>query len=274
MALKVLHKPEFDLLLAFAHQLADLSASVILPQFRQPTPVENKARDRRFDPVTDADRRAERAIRDAIAKRFPDHDVVGEEYGPITGGGRFQWVIDPVDGTRAFITGSPLWGTLIGLLADGVPVLGVMDQPFTRERFWSSAEQAHWRGVDGMPRRLRARACPHLKEAVLTTTDPDLFSSASEKAGFERVKSRARMTRYGGDCYAYCLLAAGFIDVIVEAGLKPHDVVALVPIIERAGGVITTWSGEPALAGGQIVAAGDARVHSEALALLSPQGAD
>ena len=255
----------------FAHVLADLAAAAILPHFRRPLAVANKAdAGADYDPVTVADRAAERTIRAAIAKRFPDHAIVGEEFAPRPGAGSQQWVIDPIDGTRAFIMGSPLWGTLIGLIEGGVPILGLMDQPYTRERFWAAGGKAHGRGPDGKVRRLKTRQCPGLAEAVLSSTHPDLFAARREAAGFARVKRRARMTRYGGDCYGYCLLAAGFVDVVVEAGLKPHDVVALIPIIEGAGGRITTWDNRPALDGGQILAAGDARVHAEALALLNP----
>jgi histidinol-phosphatase len=254
--------------LEFAHRLADLSGPAILPYFRKTIAIKNKAGASGFDPVTAADRAAERRIRKAIVEHHPDHGIVGEELGVRLGTGPYQWVIDPIDGTRAFITGSPLWGTLIGLLEEGRPRLGLMNQPFTGERFWSHGAAARARAPDGSIRRLKTRSCAGLREATLTTTHPDLFASGPENTAFQRLKAKARMTRYGGDCYGYCLLAAGFIDIIVECGLKPYDVVALIPIIEGAGGVITTWRGEPATAGGRIVAAGDARVHEEALALL------
>jgi myo-inositol-1(or 4)-monophosphatase len=254
----------------FAHHLADLAAAAILPRFRRRIEVANKAdASAPYDPVTVADRAAERVMRAAIAKSFPDHGIIGEEFAARAGTGSHQWVLDPIDGTRAFIMGSPLWGTLIGLVDSGVPILGLMNQPFTGERFWAAKGRAHWRGPDGRTRKLRTRECPGLAEAVLTTTHPDLFASRPEAAAFARVRARARMTRYGGDCYGYCLLAAGFVDVVVEAGLKPHDVVALIPIIEGAGGQITTWDDEPALEGGRILATGDRRVHEDALALLS-----
>ena len=230
--------------------------------------MRNKAGAAGFDPVTPADRAAERVIRAAIAKRFPDHGIIGEEFAPRPGAGRHQWVVDPIDGTRAFIAGSRLWGTLIGLIEDGTPVLGLMHQPFTSERFWADGRTTRMRGPNGKVRRLKTRACARLADAVLTTTHPDLFFAASEIARFDEVRSRVRMTQYGGDCYGYCLLAAGFVDIIVEAGLKPHDVVALIPIVEGAGGQITTWDNKPALQGGRILATGDKRVHEEALALL------
>jgi histidinol phosphatase-like enzyme (inositol monophosphatase family) len=254
-------------LIDVAHVLADLAGAAILPHFRRRLKVTNKS-GAGYDPVTVADRAAERAMRAAIAKQFPEHGIVGEEFAPRPGAGSHQWVLDPIDGTRAFIMGSPLWGTLIGLLVDGAPVLGVMDQPYTRERFWGVKGRAHLRGPDGSTRRLKARECATLAEAVLTTTHPDLFAVRPEGAAFARVRARARMTRYGGDCYGYCLLAAGFVDIVVEAGLKPHDVVALIPIIEGAGGQITTWDNQPATDGGRILATGDRRLHAEAIALL------
>jgi myo-inositol-1(or 4)-monophosphatase len=254
-------------LIDFAHGLADLAGAAVLPHFRRRLKVTNKA-GAGYDPVTVADRAAERAMRAAIARQFPDHSIVGEEFAPRTGAGAHRWVLDPIDGTRAFIMGSPLWGTLIGLLEDGVPVLGILDQPYTRERFWGAKGRAHFRGPDGGTRRVKTRGCASLAEAVLTTTHPDLFATRPEAAAFARVKARARMTRYGGDCYGYGLLAAGFVDIVVEAGLKPHDVVALIPIVEGAGGRITTWDNGPALNGGRILATGDDRVHAEALALL------
>ena len=262
-------RPSFKVLLAFAHELADLSGDVIRPYFRKPIAVTNKARTGAFDPVTAADQAAERAIARAIAKRWPDHGVLGEEYGSARDGARLTWVVDPIDGTRAFIMGSPLWGTLIGLRDGQAPLLGLMDQPFTRERFWSAETASFLRIGDGKARRLETRACSRLADAVVTTTHPDLFEPGFETQAFARLKSKVRMTRYGGDCYGYCLLAAGFVDIVIESGLKPYDVVALIPIIERAGGRVTTWNGEPAAAGGRILASGDARLHEEALALLS-----
>jgi myo-inositol-1(or 4)-monophosphatase len=164
--------------------------------------------------------------------------------------------------------GSPLWGTLIGLMDAPKPIVGLMNQPFTGERFWGAGGKARSSTRGGAPRPLKTRPCATLADAVLTTTHPDMFSAPGEQAAFQRLKAQARMTRFGGDCYAYCLLAGGFIDLIVEAGLKTYDVVALVPIIEGAGGRITTWQGKPATEGGRIVAAGDARLHKEALAVL------
>jgi histidinol phosphatase-like enzyme (inositol monophosphatase family) len=259
----------FASLLEFAHRLAERAGSEILPHFRTPIAVEDKAVGGTFDPVTAADLGAERAMRQEVARRFPEHGFIGEELGAARASARYRWVVDPIDGTRAFIMGSPLWGTLIGLLDGEAPLLGLMDQPYMRERFWSDATTSHLRTADGCTRCLATRACPRLADALLSTTHPDLFAPGEEAAAFARLKAAVRMTRYGGDCYAYGLLAAGFIDIVVEAGLKPHDVVALVPIIERAGGRITTWDGRPAIAGGRILASGDARLHETAMRLLA-----
>jgi histidinol phosphatase-like enzyme (inositol monophosphatase family) len=181
--------------LEFAHVLADLSGRAILPHFRKPLTVKNKAGPSAFDPVTAADRAAERAIRKAVRSRFPDHGIVGEEYGTVAGKGRYRWLIDPIDGTRAFIMGSPLWGTLIGLMDGPRPVLGLMNQPFTGERFWSDGRRAYWRGPNGKARRIKTRPCARLADAVLTTTHPDLFASAADASRFSDVRSRVRMTR-------------------------------------------------------------------------------
>ena len=260
--------PSISTLVAFAHELADLTDKAVMPHFRKQIAVSNKA-DAGFDPVTAADRAAERVARKAIRARFPDHAITGEEYGT-EGGSDYRWVIDPIDGTRAFIIGAPLWGTLIGLQISGAPAVGLMSQPFTRERFWSDGKSSRWSGPDGKARIIRTRACASLGDAILTTTHPDLFTGKDARA-FAAVRGAVRMTRYGGDCYGYCLLAAGHVDLVIEAGLKPYDIVALIPVIEAAGGIVTTWEGAPATEGGRIIAAGDRRMHREAMALL--QGA-
>lgn len=260
---------DFQAIVRVAQELADISGPVILKHFRKATPVENKAEGGAFDPVTKADRGAEKAIVQALATRFPDHGVVGEEFGTKAGTSAFQWVIDPIDGTRSFIMGSPLWGTLIGVLRDGKPYFGLMDQPFTGERFWSGDRASYHSIGGGRPARLKTRACAHIEDAVLTSTHPDLFEGPKQTAVLANLKNAARLTRYGGDCYGYCLLAAGHVDIIVETSLKPYDIVALIPIIERAGGQVTTWSGEDASNGGDIIATGDARLHEAALALIN-----
>lgn len=264
-----LRPSSFPTLLKFAHELADLSGPAVLKHFRAPVAIDNKAAKGSFDPVTKADRAAERVISQALQARFPDHGIVGEEYGTRDGAGRYNWVVDPIDGTRAFIMGSPLWGTLIGLLDHGKPALGIMDQPFTRERFWSGDKASYMRVGDVPARKIKTRACASLAAATLTSTHPDLFVGDDQQKVLGALKSAVQMTRYGGDCYAYCLLAAGYVDLIVETGLKPYDIVALIPIVERAGGTITTWDGGPATNGGNVVASGDARIHEAALKLIA-----
>ena len=253
--------------LAFAHRLADLSAAQILPHFRNLDSVSNKAEGADFDPVTIADREAEKTIRAAIGQAYPGHGIVGEEFGDSGGGDDFRWIIDPIDGTRAFIMGSPLWGTLIGLLESGRPVLGLMNQPFTGERFWGETGGAHYRGPGG-ERVLTTRACPALDQATLTTTSPDLLGAGFERERFEAVSECVLERRFGGDCYSYCLLAAGHLDLVIETGLKPHDIVALIPIVEQAGGRVSQWDGSDAAAGGRIVASGDPKLHETVLEML------
>jgi myo-inositol-1(or 4)-monophosphatase len=252
---------------AFLDQLADVSGAAIMPFFRTAIAANDKSRGGVFDPVTEADRASEAAMRQLIKRQFPAHGVVGEEYGAENADAEFCWVLDPIDGTKAFISGLPVWGTLIGLLQNGRPVLGMMNQPFTRERFWGDGGQARWRGLSG-ERALMTRPCTSLAEATIMTTSPQLIP-ADLRAKYEAVERETRLARYGCDCYAYCVLAAGHIDAVVEAGLKPHDVVALVPIVEGAGGVITNWDGGPAAQGGAIVASGDKRLHDIILEKLA-----
>jgi myo-inositol-1(or 4)-monophosphatase len=250
----------------FVDELASVAAEAIRPFFRTALGVENKARGGRFDPVTAADRAAEAAMRTLIRKTFPHHGIIGEELGEERADAEYVWALDPIDGTKSFICGMPAWGTLIGLLKRGVPVYGMMHQPFIGERFTGDGSRARYRGPAG-DRRLQVRACEDLAQAILQTTSP-LLMSAEERLRFERVEQQVRLSRYGGDCYAYCMVAAGYVDVVIECGLHPYDVVALIPIIEGAGGVVTGWNGEPAAAGGRVIAAGDRRVHAQALELL------
>jgi myo-inositol-1(or 4)-monophosphatase len=256
---------------AFVEQLATTSGEAILPFFRSAIGIEDKGVGAAFDPVTAADRAGEAAMRRMIMSTFPSHGIIGEEYGSERADSEFVWVLDPIDGTRAFITGLLAWGTLIGLLRGGNPAFGFMHQPFTRERFSGDGGSARYQGPNGN-RRLRSRNCSSLSQAVLSATSPDIFKGEEEVEAFARVHATAKHTRYGGDCYAYCMLAAGHVDLIVEAGLQPYDVVALIPIIEGAGGIITTWDGQPATNGGRIIAAGDKRVHAETMKLLAQAG--
>jgi myo-inositol-1(or 4)-monophosphatase len=254
--------------LSFAHRLADAAGAVIRPYFRQPLAVSNKASGALFDPVTEADRRAEEAIRDLIRATYPQDGIVGEEFGTHTGSSGYRWILDPIDGTRAFIAGQPLWGTLIGLERGEQPVAGILDQPFLRERFVGREGKAELRTADGNT-PLRVRSCERLSEAVVCTTHPFAHFDDAERARFAAVESAARFSRYGGDCYAYALLAMGSLDLVVEARLAYWDIAPLLPIITGAGGMLTDWRGQPWRAGANVLAAGDPRVHAEAMALLN-----
>jgi myo-inositol-1(or 4)-monophosphatase len=251
---------------AFVDQLATISGETILPFFRTSLAVESKSPGG-FDPVTAADRAAEDAMRALISRNFPDHGIIGEEYGDERTDAEYVWVLDPIDGTKSFISGMPVWGTLIALTRFGEPVYGMMHQPFTSERFSGDGGAARYSGPTG-DRALRVRACASLAEAVLFTTSPLLMNDRDRDA-FGRVEQRVRLSRYGGDCYAYCMLAAGHVDLVIETGLKPHDIVALIPIVEGAGGVVTSWEGGSAVKGGRVVAAGDKRVHEAAMKVLA-----
>ncbi|MBX3227600.1 MAG: histidinol-phosphatase [Labilithrix sp.] len=260
--------PPFDELVAFANTLADAAGDVIRPWFRVRLDVVDKGSGRAgYDPVTEADREGEAAMRRLIAERYPLHGVIGEEHGEERGADPLTWVLDPIDGTRAFICGQTQWGILIALNDGARPILGVLDQPITRERWIGAGGETHLVTASGRE-KLRTRACESIATAVLTTTHPTGYFTPAEQAAFQELGDAARMTRFGGDCYAYGLLAMGFVDLIVEASLKPWDVQALVPIVEGAGGIITTWDGGDPQHGGRIVAAGDPRVHTEALAVL------
>jgi len=252
--------------IAFAHRLADAAGEVIRPYFRQRIAVVDKG-EAVFDPVTAADKGAEEAIRALIKRSRPHDGILGEEYGEDKGTSGRVWVIDPIDGTRGFIIGQTQWGTLIALNEGGVPVLGILDQPVLRERFVGTADGAFLHSPEGKS-RLATRACAGLGTAVLMTTHPWSHFDQGEQAAFRSLADTCLLTRFGGDCYAYGLLAMGFVDLVVEARLKPWDIQALIPIIEAAGGVVTGWNGRPCSEGGRVVAAGDARVHAEALKFL------
>jgi histidinol phosphatase-like enzyme (inositol monophosphatase family) len=260
-----------DSTLAFAHRLADAAGEVIRPYFRKTIEVVDKSKlgpKLLFDPVTEADRNAETVIRDLIRSEFPRDGILGEEHGNEPGTSGRTWIIDPIDGTRAFITGRHTWGTLIALCEEDVPVLGIIDQPVLGERFVGVPGRAEFVSPQGSA-RLMTRACASLATAVVSTTHPWGYFNLSERAAFEKVCEKARMSYFGGDCYGYALLAMGFIDVIIEGRLAPWDVAALIPVIENAGGVITDWAGNRFANGGRVIAAGDARVHAEVVSALA-----
>jgi myo-inositol-1(or 4)-monophosphatase len=251
---------------AFIGRLATSAGETILPFFRTSLSIENKSVAHDFDPVTEADRAAEAVMRRLIKANFPQHGIVGEEFGNEGEDADYVWVLDPIDGTKSFIAGFPIWGVLIALLHQGVPVFGMMHQPFIGERFSGDNGSANYQGPSG-ERKLSVRRCGALAEATCYTTSP-LLMNPGDRDAFGRVEGAVRLSRYGGDCYSYCMLAAGHLDLVVETELKPYDIAALIPIITGAGGVVTNWEGEPAQNGGRIVAAGDPRVHDEAIKLL------
>lgn len=257
-------------LVSFAHRLGDESATSILPYFRSDLAVESKHGGRStFDPVTQGDRAAEETIRSNIIETYPDHSILGEEQAARLGTSAYRWVIDPIDGTRAFILGLPTWGTLIGLEIDDVPTIGLMNQPFTGDRFWSDGKASFFRGQDGIARRISTRSSVSLNEAQMACTHPEMFAVGAEADVFQTVSQNVRSCRLGTDCFGYAMLAAGLVDLVVEADLKPYDIVALIPIIENAGGVITTWDGGEARHGGRIVAAANPALHAEALEIIA-----
>ncbi|MDB5407988.1 MAG: histidinol-phosphatase [Rhodospirillales bacterium] len=248
--------------LALADSLADAAGAVIRRYFRSKIAVDDKAD---ASPVTIADREAEAAMRRLIEARVPAHGILGEEYGEARIGADWVWVLDPIDGTKSFISGVPLFGTLIALLHQGVPVLGVIDQPISGER---------WRGSAGAPTTLngapiRTRPCGDIATASLFATAPDMFAG-SDAVAFRRLQSRVKLSRFGSDCYAYGLVAAGFIDCVVEACLKPYDYCAMGPIIEGAGGKTSDWQGKPLglASDGRVVCAGDPALHETILTVL------
>jgi len=256
----------------FLNRLADSAAEITLPLFKKPVEVANKGRklDLDYDPVTEADRNAEQAIRQLINQSYPDHNILGEEHGAEhnskdKSADQWTWVIDPIDGTRAYICGIPTWGTLVALNNGEEAVIGMLDQPYLRERYIGVPDGATLNGA-----RLRCRPCTTLSQATVSTTDPSqFFASAADRRAFERVAERARLVRNGYDCYAYAMVAAGFIDVVIESGLEAYDIQALIPIVTGAGGIVTTWDGGPAEQGGRIVASATRELHEQVLALLT-----
>jgi histidinol phosphatase-like enzyme (inositol monophosphatase family) len=265
----VLGADRLEALDAFLIALNRVAGDVILPLFRADHGLENKAGPGAFDPVTLADKNAESAIRKLISERYPDHGVIGEEWGEDRPDAEFVWVLDPVDGTRAFIAGLPVWTTLIGLRFQGQPVLGSIGQSFIGEIFIGHAGASRLIHRDG-ERPLKVRACPSLADAVIATTDPYLFKGAQAEA-WSRLHAAVRLARYGCDAYAYAMVAMGTLDLVVETGLKSWDIESAIPVLAGAGGMITDWRGDPVgQHGGKIAIAGDRQVLDEALTLLGP----
>lgn len=256
------------LLLPTARLMADAARDAALPHFRSNMTAENKAATG-YDPVTEGDRAAERAMREVLAKHRPDDAIEGEEYGAQAGTSGVTWYLDPIDGTRAFVAGLPSWTTLIGAVEGDRPILGIIDQPWIDERYvgLTADERASWLEGRGQRLALKTRDCQKLTDAILSTTDPFILTPP-ERGAFEHIRATARLTRYGLDAYGYARLAAGTIDMVTETGLKAHDVAALIPVIEGAGGVVTDWRGNKPQLGGQIVASANQRILDEALISL------
>ncbi|HVF65247.1 MAG TPA: inositol monophosphatase family protein [Casimicrobiaceae bacterium] len=249
----------------FAYATALRAGEAILPYFRRSIDVDNKDRIGGYDPVTIADRAAERVIRDAIAASYPTHGFHGEEHGEHKGSEPATWVVDPIDGTKSFILGQLSWGTLIALNDGQRPVVGVACQPYVGEVFVAHVEGlVEWRR-NGERRALKTRRCPRETEAIVVTTDPRYFEPSREAAAYAAVTSKARFTRFGGDLYCYTQLAMGLCDIVIETGLKAWDIQALIPLIEAAGGVVTDWGGNPCHAGGDVLACGDPALHATLL---------
>lgn len=262
-------RPDPDIFWPLADTLADAARAVILPHFRQSGLAADNKEAGGFDPVTEADRAAELAIRSLLKDHRPDDAILGEEFGARAGTSGLRWVIDPIDGTRGFISGTPTWGVLIALCDDTGPILGVIDQPYIGERFCGGLGRADVIGPLGQT-PMQVRPTRDISEAVLFSTFPEV-GSVQERAAFERVAATVKLTRFGCDCYAYGLLAAGQIDLVIEAGLNAYDICAPIAVIEAAGGIVTDWQGNPVHDGGQVIAAATPELHAKAMALL--QGA-
>lgn len=253
--------------MSFFDKLAAAAAKETMPRFRSKIEIENKLDDG-FDPVTAADKAAERAIRDVIEAEYPDHGILGEEEENKNLDSEFVWVIDPIDGTRAFITGLPVWGTLIGLYQNGRAVMGMMDQPFTGERFLSDGNSSFAKFRDGNMQALKTSNCTELSKASMFTTTPELHTGDNSRRYFA-LENEINLPRYGVDCYAYSVLAMGHADLVCESDLKPYDIGGLIAVVENAGGVVTKWDGGRPEMGGDCLAAATPELHAKALEVLN-----
>jgi histidinol phosphatase-like enzyme (inositol monophosphatase family) len=263
----MLSQTEMDDIRATAAALADAARVATLAHFRQPGLTADTKEIARFDPVTVADRASEAAMRDILARRRPQDAILGEEFGSTPGTSGLTWVLDPIDGTRGYLSGTPTWGVLISIADATGPIYGLIDQPYIQERFEGGFGHAAVTGPMGVA-ALRTRPARPLSEAILLSTFPEVGTEAEGDA-FRRVVPNMRLVRYGMDCYGYALLAAGQVDLVIEAGLQPYDVQAPIAVIEAAGGMVTNWQGAPAHQGGQVLAAANPQVHAAAMALLN-----
>lgn len=253
-------------ILRVGHLLADAARTAILPHFRQPDLLADNKFQIGYDPVTEADRAAERAMRKILERERPHDAILGEEYGSTEGTSELTWVLDPIDGTRGFVSGTPTWGVLIALSDANGPFFGIIDQPYIRERFLGYGERAEVMGPSGAY-ALQTRSPRPLAQATVFTTFPEV-GSAHEGAAFAKVSQQARLTRFGMDCYAYALVASGQVDLVIEASLQPYDIQAPIAVVQAAGGIVTDWDGGPAHNGGRAIAAANREIHAEALEFL------
>ncbi|HHN8375257.1 TPA: inositol monophosphatase family protein [Morganella morganii] len=259
------HHPD----IAFFHQLANRAAQETLPRFLPGHTLSVDTKIKKgvsFDPVTDADRQAEVALREMISAAYPQHSILGEEFG-LTGEGDYQWILDPVDGTRPFMLGLPVWGTLVGLICRGTPVMGMMSQPYTGERFWADGERS-WHSSPHGTYVMKTRKNITLANAILHTNSPEPMPRFPE-IRLTDLMEKVLMTRFGGECYAMAMVAAGKIDLCFDYALQPYDIAAFIPIIEQAGGCVTTLDGGPAIQGGAVLASGCPRLHQQVLTILN-----
>ncbi len=259
--------PDEDSLIAAAHDVADAARVATLRHFRTDALAADSKETARFDPVTVADRESETAMRAVLARLRPDDGILGEEFAATTGTSGWTWVIDPIDGTRGYLSGAPTWGVLIAVADATGPRYGIIDQPYIGERFEGGFGRAGVNGPQGHA-ALRCRPPRPLSQAILYSTFPEV-GTADEGAAFRRVAGQVRLVRYGTDCYGYALVAAGQVDLVIEAGLQPYDVQAPMAVIEAAGGLVTDWQGRRNPQGGQVIAAANPEIHRAALALLN-----
>ena len=262
-----LHNTDWTELTDFAISLARASEAEILPYFRQNPAIETKPHVD-WDPVTEGDKAGERVIRRMIEDRFPDHGINGEEYGVKEGKSGFEWVLDPIDGTRAFVSGMPTWATLIGLYFEGKPMVGVMNQPFVGDMFYGNPHGA-WNNYRGTVGAIRTRRGVALANAAAGTTAPELHRSDKDQASFQALRQKVKLMRYGGDAYFFAVLAAGHLDLALDSGLQAYDIAALIPIIEGAGGAVGSWSGSVPAQGGNVICAGSKELLHEAIEVMN-----
>lgn len=261
-------KEELQGFVEFGTRIVRQSGEIALKYFRSDLNIENKSQGNRFDPVTAADTEVEEYLCREISQQYPDHSVIGEESGASGGNGIYKWLIDPIDGTRGFVAGSPMWGTLLGLTENGKALAGFMHQPFVGETFIGSSSGAFILDEKGSKQIYTSRK-ENLSDAVLSCTHLSMFPSGKALDSFIGIAETCRFSRFGTDCYGYALLAHGFVDVVVEAGLKPYDIMPLIPIVEAAGGIVTNWQGESVEQGGDVIAAANTELHEQALKILS-----